>query len=452
MEERVLEIARAIREAGGRALIVGGAVRDPLRGKPAKDFDLEVFGLELADLETLLADFGEAIQVGRAFGVLRIKGLDVDFSLPRRDNKSGAGHRGFDVECDPGLDFSEAARRRDLTINAIGQDPLTGEILDPHGGRADLEAGRLRATDPDHFGEDPLRGLRVAQFAARFEMEVDAELLALCRELDLSELPGERLGAEFEKLLGKGARPSLGLRLLERSELLRFFPELDAMRGVPQDAEWHPEGDVWVHTLRVVDCAVALRDDASDPLALMWAALCHDLGKATTTVDDGERVRSPGHDNAGVPLCEALLERFRAPRALVAKVAALVRYHLAPALFIKQNSGPKAYRRLARRLGEAGTHLEELVRVARADHLGRTTDDALAGRFDAGDQFLERSLELDVAEHAEPDAVLGRHLLARGLEPGPDFGRILARCRDLQDESGCRDPEQLLDQVLAEAE
>ena len=480
LDPRCVEIAQAVRDAGGRALVVGGWARDHLLGVRSKDVDIEVFGLDVERLEALLAGFGSVHAVGRAFGVLRVGGIDVDFSLPRRDSKRGPGHRGFDVAPDPTLDFAEAARRRDLTMNSIGLDPLTGEVLDPHGGRRDLERRVLRATDPARFPEDPLRGLRVAQLAARLEMAPDAELVALCRSLDLSELSGERMFDELRKLLLRAARPSIGFKVLEDTGQLRFFPELDALRGVPQDPEWHPEGDVWVHTLMVLDAAASLRGggtgpDAQEPdrstyppaavppvevetrspgggredLALMLGALCHDLGKPATTERVDGRIRSHRHDIAGVAPARALLGRMRAPGALVDRVAALVEHHLAPALFVRNGATAKGYRRLARKLERAGVGIKLLVRVARADHLGRTTADALAGRFDAGDAFLAAARAHSV-EHAAPrDAVLGRHLVARGMKPGPGFAPILERCREIQDETGWMDPEQILDRALA---
>ena len=495
LDPKCVEVARAVRAAGGRALVVGGWVRDHLLGVRSKDVDIEVFGLEVERLEALLARFGSVHAVGRAFGVLRVGGIDIDFSLPRRDSKRGPGHRGFDVTPDPSLDFAQAARRRDLTVNSIGIDPLTGEVLDPHGGRRDLERRVLRATDPERFPEDPLRGLRVAQLAARLEMEPDEELVALCRTLDLGELSGERVFDELAKLLLRAARPSIGFRFLEDTGQLRFFPELDALREVPQDPEWHPEGDVWVHTLMVLDAAASLRRGGTAPgaqgpgpatlplatagspgagargadgatpaaedgmrsrggsgnLALMLGALCHDLGKPATTERVDGRVRSYRHDAAGVAPTRALLGRMRAPGALVDRVAALVEHHLAPALFVKNAATANGYRRLARKLERAGVGIELLVRVARADHLGRTTADALAGRFEAGDAFLAAARAHRV-EHAAPrDAVLGRHLVARGMEPGPGFGPILERCREIQDETGWTDPERILDTVLAGA-
>jgi len=449
--EQVVAIAQRVARIGGRALLVGGYVRDRLLGLEPKDVDVEVHGLALEELERLLAEFGEVVAVGRAFGVLRIKGLDVDFSLPRRDSKAGQGHRGFVIQTDPDMGFEAASRRRDVRINSMGLDPLSDEILDPHDGRGDLQRGLLRATDPAYFAEDPLRGVRVAQLMARFELTPDAELVALCRQLDLSELSGERIFEELRKLLLKGRKPSLGLRALEDFGYLRFFPELAALVGVPQEPEWHPEGDVWTHTLMVVDEAALLRDGGEDDLTLMFAALCHDFGKPSTTVFERERVRSPAHDVAGVPLARAFLERLRASSTLTKRVAALVEHHLAPALFVKNDAGARGYRRLARDLSRADVSLELLLRLARADHLGRTTAEALTRRFSYGERFLARARELLIERRPPRDVVLGRHLIARGMTPGVKFGELLARCRDLQDETGWTDADQILDAVLAQA-
>ena len=461
LDPRILVVARAVRDAGGRALLVGGFVRDLRLGIDSKDVDVEVFGVPSDRLADILRTVGRVKEVGRSFGVLRAGDLDVDFSLPRRDTKVAAGHRGFAVEVDPAMDVSEAARRRDITINALSLDPLDGTFVDPLGGLDDLRAGLLRACDPATFGDDPLRAIRVAQFAARFEMQPDPELLWICHEQDLSELSAERIFVEMRKLLMKGVVPSIGLELLERTRLLRFFPELDALVGVPQDPEWHPEGDVWVHTLMVVDEAARQRlsghaTETSRSLeirhedeALMFAALCHDLGKATTTFAENGRIRSPGHDVAGEPKVESLLGRMRAPKELITRVKALTRHHLAPALLYQQNSTDRAYRRLARRLAASGVSMQLLGRVARADHFGRTTPEALARRFPAGDHFVARARALEVEAQGPRDAVQGRHLVARGITPGPEFGRILHECREHQDETGLSDPEQILDDVLA---
>ena len=448
IDARIRDVARAVAAAGGRAVLVGGYVRDRLLGVKSKDYDLEIFGLAPDQVSELLGRFGEIVDVGRAFGVLRVKGIDADFSLPRRDSKSARGHRGFDIAVDPALDFSEASRRRDLTVNSIGLDPLSGEILDPHGGRADLERRVLRATDPRHFAEDPLRGLRTAQFAARLEMTPDDELTALCGELDLSELPAERIYGELRKLLTKARKPSLGFQFLERARLLHFFPELEALQGVAQDPRWHPEGDVWVHTLMVIDEAAALRRGDPRDLALMLAALCHDFGKPAVSTADADRVSAHKHAAVGARMARAFLERLRASADLCGQVEALVRHHLAPVQLVAQGAGSGAYRRLARKLDRAGVTMELLARVARADHLGRTTEDAQRRVFPAGDAFLAAAEQASVAERAPGDIVQGRHLRARGLEPGPQFGDILARCREVQDDTGWTDADKILDKVL----
>jgi len=443
--EALRPIAERIRERGGRAVVVGGFVRDRLLGRVSKDLDVEVFGLGAPQLEAVLSGFGPVRSFGRSFGVRQIGGLAADFALPRGEPAPGGDFQ---------ASFAAAARRRDLTVNAIGLDPLSDEILDPLGGRADLAARVLRAADARHFGEDPLRGLRVVQLAARFEMEPDAELLELCRALDLDGVPGERLGVEFDKLLLAARRPSRGLAVLSASGLRRFFPELEALEGVPQDPTWHPEGDVWTHTLLSLDAAAQLRAGGEegapdDVAALMYAVLCHDFGKpATTTRERDGRIRSRGHEAAGLDPARRFLERLRAPTRRVSRVLALVEHHLAPALLPAGGATARAYRRLARKLVAAEVSPALLERVARADHWGRTTAEAIARTFAAGDRFLAAFASL--SETGPHDVVQGRHLLARGYAPGPQLGALLERCRDVQDATGWSDPDAILARVLAE--
>lgn len=447
----LLAFARRVAEAGGRAYVVGGAVRDLLLGRRPKDFDLEVHGLDLETTERLLSEFGRVERVGRSFGVLKLAGSNFDVVLPRRDRKVGPGHRGFDISIDPNLGLEEALRRRDLTINAIAYDPLAERILDPLGGLEDLRRGRLRAADERHFAEDPLRGLRVCQFAARFEMEADDALVALCSRLDLSELPPERVFEEWRKMLVLGTRPSLGLRILERSGLLSFFPLLERMRGVPQDPRWHPEGDVWTHTVLCCDAMVAQRcGEAGRDEILGFGVLLHDVGKPATTQVLEDRVISHRHEIEGVRLAASFLEGLRASKRLVRSVATLVRWHLEPVRYVLQGATERAYRRLARRLAEGGVDADLLARLARADLLGRTTDAARRGEAPEVERFLERMRALGVEHEAPPDVVSGRHVLARGFAPGPLVGRILEKCREIQDATGLDDPDSILDRALEE--
>ena len=445
-------VALAVRRAGGRTVVVGGFVRDGMLSLPTGEPDLEVFGLSVRDLERALRRLGKVRRIGRAFPVLRIGGLGVEIALPRRESKTGPGHLGFEVVVDPNMNFADAARRRDLTLNAIGLDPLTGELFDPYGGARDLAAGVMRATDSRKFPEDPLRGLRVAAFASRFSFTADTELHRLCSELDLSELSPERIRDELAKLL-HGREPSRGFRFLAATGLLRFLPEVDALRGIPQDPEWHPEGDVFEHTLLALDRAVELcPEDPEARRALLFATLCHDFGKPATTRERRGRITAYAHDAVGAPIARRFLEGLRAPRALVDEVEALTRRHLAPAFYPRQGAKRAAYRRLARELVAAGTTMEALLRVATADQLGRTTEAALAGRFPEGEIFREQAELAGVFREPPADAVSGRHVLARNIAPGKAVGRILDRSRELQDESGETDPDAILDRVIPEGE
>lgn len=428
------ELARAIAEAaaraGGRAWVVGGFVRDHLAGIESKDLDLEVFGVPGDALASLLGAFGRVEPVGQSFPVYKVGGIDV--ALPRRESKTGRGHRGFTVVGDPSMPFPEAARRRDFTINAIGLDPLTGEIADPFGGRADLAARRLRVVDPARFGDDSLRVLRAVQFAARFELTVDEQTRALLSAIPLDDLPAERILGEVEKLLLRAARPSIGLALaLDLGVIERLFPELAALAGCPQEPEWHPEGDVWVHTLMVADQARLRIDDLprAGRMAVMLGALCHDLGKpATTAVVDG-RIRSLGHEEAGVAPALSVLDRLNVHHIdgvdVRREVLGMTAHHLKPGAWHKVGDkvGDGAFRRLAQKL-----NMEWLARLAKADCLGR------AGRFDcsAMDWFLERARRLGVEHQPPPALLLGRHLLAMGLAPGPGVGALLRQVYERQ--------------------
>ena len=435
-------IAEAARAAGGHALIVGGWVRDALRGVPSGDIDLEVFGIDEARLPALLAAFGRVEAVGQSFPVYKVvpvgdsgapdgQGAAVDVALPRRESKSGRGHKAFQVQGDPHLSVREAARRRDFTVNAISWDPLTDEYVDPFEGRRDLERRLLRVVDPATFGDDSLRVLRAVQFAARFDFTLDPETQALCRSIPLDDLPAERVWGECEKLLLKAARPSIGLTLAwDLGVVARLWPELTPLATCPQEPEWHPEGDVWTHTLMVVDEARARNSDLDRPhlITVMLGALCHDLGKPTTTAVIDGRIRSPGHEEAGVDPSARLLDRLNIHTIdgydVRTQVLALVAQHLKPGQFHKAPSvSDGAFRRLALKVD-----CELLARVARADCHGRT------GPFDctAMDWFIERARAIGVERRPPEPLLLGRHLLALGVAPGPRVGAILRQVYERQ--------------------
>jgi tRNA nucleotidyltransferase (CCA-adding enzyme) len=436
--EKILRLANAVRDAGGRALLVGGCVRDRLLGREVKDWDVEVYGVEPAHLRALLERFGRVNVVGEAFTVYKL-GQDLDVSLPRRERKTGRGHRAFYIEGDPRMSFEEAARRRDFTVNAILEDPLTSEIIDPFGGRADIEAKLLRAVSPDTFVEDSLRVLRAAQFAARFEFHIEPETIELCRRIDLTDLPAERVWGEMEKILLSASRPSIGLQWLDKlNATAQLFPEIEALKGVPQEEEWHPEGTVDVHTLLVCDRARELIEDLdyARQVTLMLAALCHDLGKPSTTAFVEGRIRSRGHEEAGVAPTISLLDRLKVFTLdgydVRSQVAALVRDHLKPGEFhrTREEISDGAFRRLARRC-----ELELLYRVAKADSLGRNAPWVPRERWftaEAQEWFIARARELSIERRAPAPILMGRHLLEMGLKPSPLVGEVTRAVYEMQ--------------------
>lgn len=428
------ELARCVvdrvRQAEGRALFVGGWVRDRLAQRPSKDIDIEVYGLDADRLRGVLAELGRVDTVGESFTVYKLGPLDV--SLPRRESKTGRGHRGFTVTGDATLSVVDAARRRDFTINAIAWDPITNEYIDPYHGRDDLARGILRVVDAETFGDDSLRVLRAIQFAARFELTLDPVAQTLCQGIPLDDLPAERIWGEIEKLLMLAARPSVGFELARVLRVIdHLFPELAALVGCEQEPEWHPEGDVWTHTLLVIDQATTRRKGLTYPrqVALMLGAVCHDLGKPATTQFLDGRIRSRNHEEAGVEPTDRLLDRLNIHSLdgydVRRQIRGLVAYHLTPGMWHRapHGVGDGAFRRLARKV-----ELDLLGRLAKADCLGR------GGDFDcsAMDWFLERATELGIEREPPPALLLGRHLLEIGMQPGPAVGQLLARVYERQ--------------------
>lgn len=419
-------------------MLNGGCVRDEIMDREHKDWDVEVYRVKPEKLKEIISSFGEVKIVGEAFAVYKV-GNDLDVSLPRRERKVAAGHRGFLVEGDPEMSYEDACSRRDFTINAILKDPLTDEIVDPFDGRDDIERELLRMVSRETFAEDSLRVLRACQFAARFEFQIDPETVEACKAIDVTDLPRERIWAEIEKLLLKAQTPSIGIQwLYDFGVVDQLFPELASLVGVPQEPEWHPEGNVDVHTMMVVDEARRLIDDLDHPrqVAVMLGALCHDLGKPPTTEFVDGRTRSRGHDEAGVDPTITLLDRLGIHTLdgydVRHQIVQLVRYHLLPGEWYKAKSpvGDGAFRRLARKV-EPGL----LYRVAKADSLGRNPDWLPPEkRFgsEAQEWFIEKIKNLKVEKKAPDPILMGRHLIELGMEPSPEFKGILDAVYELQ--------------------
>ena len=448
--EGVSTCGEVLAAAGGRVFLVGGAVRDTLLERKVKDYDLEVFNLSGPAVLEALARVARVEPAGDAFPVFKVAGLSgvagqVDVALPRRDSKKGPGHRGIHAEADPFMPVEEAARRRDFTINAMMFDLMTGVLVDPFGGARDLQARVLRVVDPTTFADDPLRALRAAQFAARFGLTVEPATARLCASMPLGELPADRIFGEIEKALLHAPRPSVAFKLLfDWNQFRDIAPELVPLAATPQDPEWHPEGDVWTHTLLALDQARLLIDDLDPPraLAVMLGTLCHDLGKPGTTKFEEGRIRSRGHEEAGVEPTLSLLDRWnvhtRGAFPLRDQVVALVRDHLKPGALhqVRDEVSAGAIRRLARRV-----EADLLYRVARADCLGRTGDFSPV----AMEWFIEEVRKLSVERSGPTPLLMGRDILELGLKPGPPVGRILAEVYELQLDSKVQTRDEALD-------
>ena len=362
-----------------------------------------------------------------SFGVIKLAHLDVDVAIPRRETKLGLGHRAFEMEYDPTLTVRDASARRDFTVNAIYSDPLTGEIVDPWNGRADLERRTLRHVS-DHFCEDPLRVLRGMQFVARFDLEPAPETIEVCRAMTPEGLASERLLGEWSKLILKGVKISKGLEFLRAVGWTKYYPELERLIGCKQDPHWHPEGDVWNHTLCCLDAFAASRigDDAED-LLVGLAVLCHDFGKPDCTFYDPvkKRIRSLGHDERGVEPTLSFLNRLTNEERLLKEIPPLVRLHMRPFAMWKDKSSDGAIRRLAAKV----VRIDRLLRVAAADDAGRPP-------FPSEPEPLkwleEQAKRLAVEDSAPKPIVRGRDLIAQGMKPGPEMGKILAALYDAQ--------------------
>ena len=418
------KVARLAEAAGGRAYYVGGFVRDGLLGIENKDVDVEVHGVAAGRLFELLKEIGEPLSYGSEFGIYSLKGSRVDVALPRSERATGRGHRDFEVFTDPFLGTEKAARRRDFTVNAMMWDILSGDLIDHFGGLDDLAAGVLRHVDDDSFSEDPLRVLRAAQFAARFGFSIAPETVSLCRSMDVSALSRERVEEELRKALLKADKPSVFFEsLAEMEQLDCWFPEILALRGVEQDPRFHPEGDVWVHTMQVLDRAAELREKTSAPYAFMLLALLHDVGKpAVTQIIDG-RIHAYGHESAGLEAAEAFLGRITGDRSVKSYVINMIPLHMKPNMEAFSRASVKS----TNRMFDAAAAPEDLIYFAIADRPVMSGDVPFTG--DTG--FLFERLKIYEDTMARP-FVSGKDLLELGFEPGEYFSEALAYAHKLR--------------------
>lgn len=434
-------IVEDIKKAGGRSYLVGGAVIDLIQGNPPKDWDIEVYNMELHDLEALLLNHGRTGIVGKSFGIIktRINHVDYDFNIPRLEIKKGKGHKDFEVILLPALSPEEAALRRDLTINSMFYDLVNRELMDPYGGIKDLEAGILRHTS-ERFTEDPLRVLRIMQLLPRKGKVVAPETIELCMSLvDLyPTITQERVFEEWNKLLIKSDKPSMGLQFLVDCGWSRWYPELDKLRDVQQHKEWHPEGSVWNHIMMAIDPAASLRQYIPEgwQKSFMYGELLHDVGKAVTTSAD---MTSYNHDREGVPLARSFMRRLTNEQKLIDQVLKIVEHHMKPGHYVRGHARESKWIRL-----HNSVPLNVIGYISKADAAGRT------GRS-LNDPHLpsEKALELyeRYGEKKMPPILNGRDLISVGYEPGPVFKGILDKAYTMQVDEGITDKNTLLKMV-----
>ena len=409
-------IARDIAAHGGRVFYTGGYVRDYLLqdGIPeSQDIDIEVFSLDQGQLLSILTPYGESQVIGKSFPVIKIKNHPTwDFTLPRNTT----------------ISYQEACARRDFTINAMMMDVLSGEIIDFFGGQEDLKKRLIRHTTEQVFKVDSLRVYRAVQLAARFGFRIDSLTLELIKQSELNNIKPERILEELRKLLLLAPRPSWGLKYMREAGILeRKHPMLFRLINCEQSPVNHPEGDVWEHTLQVVDLTAGRKHHSRDPEVLMFAALLHDIGKPDTTrVRDG-KITAYGHDLKGEKLARIFLSELRAGNSLIEGVGRLVREHMHPVLLYKtrENVSDKAIRKLVNRI-----NVRELMLLAEADFKGRGRERDFAPVQEWLNERMS-SLGLHPEEGITP-LLQGRDLIELGMEPGPNFRRILNKAFEMQ--------------------
>ena len=423
--EMAREIALRVRSAGGCAYYVGGYVRDLLLGRENKDIDIEIHGITPEKLTDILSSLGDVTAYGESFGIFGLRHFHLDIAMPRSERAVGPGHKDFLCTLDPFIGTRQAALRRDFTVNAMMQNVLTGELVDHFGGVRDLEEHLLRHIDDARFAEDPLRVLRGAQFAARFGFTIAEETVEVCRKMDLSQLASERIFGELEKALLKAPQPSVFFTELCRMEQLDvWFSELKLLIGVPQPVKYHPEGDVWVHTMLVLDEAAKLRDQAENPIGLMLSALCHDLGKpATTKTEKDGSLHAIGHEQAGIPIAQQFLSRITHEKKLIQYVLNMVELHMIPNMLAAQHAGKKSFNRLFDRSDSPS----DLLLLSKVDALGSCVSPGVYGMTE---DVLRQRLR-DFEQLMSRPGVTGADLIAAGFSPGTSFHEALSYAHKL---------------------
>ena len=442
MKDEILakKIAIEVNKAGGSAYYVGGYVRDDILGIPNKDIDIEIHNIEPNVLENILKQFGniEKRTVGNNFGIYNINRFNLDISLSRKETAIGKGHKDFDIIVDPYLSLKESAKRRDFTINALMKNILTGEIIDYYGGLDDLKKGIIRHIDDNTFAEDPLRVLRACQFAARFDFDIATETIELCKNIDISTLPKERVAGELTKALIKGNKPSIFFNSLYEMKQTEWFKEVFDLKDVKQDTVYHPEGDVYEHTMSVIDEASTLFptgiDNPDRYLPFMLSALCHDFGKLNTTkINNKGRICAINHEKTGIPLANDFLDRIYNNKGFTRYVDNMIEFHMKAHSCFNNKAKIKSTNLLFDKL----LYPTDFIHLAYADSIGHNIQKLDNKQFN---MFLGKAMReneflinryFNYKDRKSQPHITANNLIELGLKPSPLYKEILDKAWNL---------------------
>ncbi|MBQ7961965.1 MAG: HD domain-containing protein [Clostridia bacterium] len=418
------KIAEKVSEYNGSTYYVGGFVRDELLNKSNKDIDIEIHGITPSAAEEILDSVGTRIAIGESFGIYNLAGYTIDIAMPRKETAIGTGHKDFDIFVDPFIGTYNAAKRRDFTINALMKNVLTDEIIDHFGGKKDLKDGIIRHIDNTTFIEDPLRVLRAAQFAARFGFYIADETTELCQGIPLDNLSKERIESELCKALLKAEKPSIFFEALRKmNKLDEWFPELKALSDIRQNPRYHKEGDVWTHTMMVIDAAAKYRDKVEYPEGFMVSAIVHDFGKAVCTEEVNSVIHSYNHEKEGVAVAKQFLNRITSSKRLKKYVLNMVEMHMAPNVIANNQSSVKA----SNRMFDKSVNPQDLIYLAAADDEGRISESTAS----TNTEFLLSRYEI-FKEIMNRPYVTGSDLIEAGLKPDNNFTQILQYAHKLR--------------------
>lgn len=427
-----IQIAKKVKEVGGIAYFVGGYVRDSILDIPNKDIDIEIHGIKPEILKNILSELGDIQTISNAFGIYNLKGYDLDIALPRKERCIGTGHKDFEVYVDPYIGTHAAARRRDFTINALMKNILTGEIVDEFNGLNDLKNHIIRHVDSSTFREDSLRVLRACQFAARFNFKIASETINLCKTMDLSTLPKERIAGELSKALLKAKKPSVFFNSLYECEQTKWFKEVYALKGIKQDSKYHPEGDVYMHTMSVLDQAGELFptgiDNPDRYLPFMLSALCHDFGKVNTTeINSKGRLCALNHEITGIPIANDFLGRIYNNKGFIKYVDNMIKYHMKAHSCFNNRSKTKTTNLMFDKL----LYPKDFILLVYADSTGHDLNSLDNRQFN---MFLEKAMTesgfltdryFDYGKRISEPHITADDLIDLGLKPSPLFKIIL---------------------------